>query len=64
VAPKKFWRQILTSKTKENNKISLKDCDSYLKKLYDSPDVTNNTQNPPTFKEVFLLEDIDLVSSA
>ena len=25
VAPKKFWRQILTRKTKENNKITLKD---------------------------------------
>jgi len=59
VAPKKFWRQILTSKIKENNKIALKDWDSYLKRLYKSPDVTNNTQNPPTLKEVLSLEDID-----
>jgi len=33
VAPRKFWRQILTNKTTDNNKISLEDWDSYLKKL-------------------------------
>ena len=43
VAPKNFWRQILTSKSKENNKIALKDWDSYLKNIYESLNVTNNT---------------------
>ena len=39
VAPKKFWRQILTRKTKDNNKIALHDWNSYLKKLYESRNV-------------------------
>ena len=42
VAPKKFWRQILTRKTKYNNKIYLHDWNCYLKKLYESPNAINN----------------------
>ena len=44
VAPKKLWRQILTRKTKEDNKIDLKDWNSYLKMLYESPDIKDNIQ--------------------
>ena len=44
VAPKKFWRQILTTKIKDNNKISLHDWNSYLKKLYESPNVMDNLE--------------------
>ena len=39
VAPKKFSMQILTRKTKEDNKIALKDWNSYLKTLYESPNI-------------------------
>ena len=42
VAPKKLWRQILTRKTKDNNRISLHDWNSYLKKIYESPNVIDN----------------------
>ena len=42
VAPKKFWRKILTRKTKDNSKISLHDWNPYLKKLYDSPNVIDH----------------------
>ena len=31
VAPKKLWRKILTRKTKDNNRISLHNWNSYLK---------------------------------
>jgi hypothetical protein len=34
IDPKKFWRQILTHKTKENNRIPLKDWNFYLKNIY------------------------------
>ena len=50
VAPKKFWRQILTRKTKEDNKISLKDWYSYLKKIYESSDIRDNIQTLLTTK--------------
>ena len=59
VAPKKLWRQILTCKTKEDNKIALKDWNFYLKKLYESRDIKDNIQTLLTTKEVFSLEDID-----
>ena len=58
MAPKKFWRQILTRKTKYNNRIALHDWNSYLKKLYDSPNVINNFETLLTIEEVFSLEDI------
>ena len=57
--PKKFLRQILTRKTKEDNKIALKDWNSYLKKIYESPNIKDNIQTFFTKKEVFSLEDID-----
>ena len=59
MAPKKLWRQILTRKTKEDNKIALKDWYSYLKNIYESQDIRDNIQTLVTMKEVFLLEDID-----
>ena len=59
VAPKKFLRQILTHKTKEDNKIALKYWNSYLKKIYESLDIIYNIQTLLTTKEVFSLEDID-----
>ena len=58
MAPKKFYRKILTRKTKEDNKIALKDWNSYLKKLYESPNIRDNIQTLLTMKEVFSLEDI------
>ena len=58
VAPKKFSRQIRTRKTKEDNKISLKDWNSYLKKIYESLDIRDNIQTHLTTKEIFSLEDI------
>jgi len=42
VAPRKFWRQFLSSKTKDNNKISLEHWNSYLKNIYESSYVINN----------------------
>ena len=54
VASKKLWRKILTRKTKEENKISLKDWNSYLKKLYESPDIKEHSN--PSYKErIFLV---------
>ena len=50
VAPKKFWRQILTRKTKYNNKIALHDWNSYLKKLYESPNFMDNLETMLTTK--------------
>ena len=55
---KKFWRQILTHNTKEDNKISLKDWNSYLQKLYESSNTKDNIQTLLTTKDVFSLEDI------
>ena len=50
VAPKKFSRQILTCKTKEDNKIALKDWSSYLKMIYESMDIIDNIQTLLTTK--------------
>ena len=57
VAPKKFWRQILTHKTKKGNKIALKDWNSYLKMIYESSDIRDNIQTLLIMKAVFWLED-------
>ena len=57
--PKKFLKQILTRKTKEDNKIALKDWNSYLKKHYEFSDIRDIIQTLLTTKEVFSLEDID-----
>ena len=59
VAPKKFWRQILTRKTKDNDRISLHDQISYFKKLYESPNVIDNFETLLTTEEVYSLEDMD-----
>ena len=59
VAPKKFWTQILTGKTKYNNRISLQDWNSYLKNIYESLNVINNFKTLLTTVEVFSLKDID-----
>ena len=58
MAPKKLWRQILTHK-KKDNKIALKDWNSYLETLYKPSDTRDNIQTLLTMKEVFSLEDID-----
>ena len=55
VARKKFQRKILTRKTKEDNKIALKDWNCYPKKIYESLDIRDNIQTL-TMKEVFSLE--------
>ena len=57
-APKKFWRQILTRKTKDNNKISLHHQNYYLKNIYESPNGIYNFETFLTTEEVFSLEDI------
>ena len=57
--PKKFWRQILTRKTKNIRRILLHDWNSYLKKLYESSNVINNFETLLTMVEFFSLEDID-----
>ena len=57
--PKKLWRQILTRKTKDNNRIALHDWNSFLKKLSESPNVIDNFETLLTTIEVFSLEDID-----
>ena len=59
VAPKKFWRQFLTRKTKEDNKIDLKDWNSKLKNIYESSDIIDTIQTLFKTKYFFLLEDID-----
>jgi len=57
VAPKKFRRQILTKKTKEDNKITLKDWNSYLKNIYESLDVIDNIHTLLKTKQVFSLQE-------
>ena len=57
MAPKKFRRQILTQKTKEDNKITLKDWNSYLKNIYESLDVIDNIHTLLKTKQVFSLQE-------
>ena len=45
VAPKKLWRQILTRKTKEDNKIALKDWNPILK-IFMNPWISEITLKP------------------
>ena len=59
MAPKKFWRQILTRKSKDNNRIAFHEWNSYLKNLYESPNAIDNFETVLTMKEIFSLEDID-----
>ena len=51
--------KILTSKTEDSNRVSLKDWNSYIKNIYESPNVIDNFETLLTTKEVFSLEDID-----
>ena len=44
---------------KDNNRISLHDWNSYLKKLYESPNFIDNFETLLTMVEVFSLEDTD-----
>ena len=57
--PKKFRREILTHKTKEDSKVALKYWNSYLKNIYESSNIRDNIQTLITMKDVFSLEDID-----
>ena len=59
VAPKKLWRHILNRKTKDNTRIALHDWDSYLKMIYESPNVIDNFETLLTTEEFFSLEDTD-----
>jgi hypothetical protein len=56
--PKKLWRQIITRKTKENDRIHLKDWNFYLKNLYKSPNVMESIPNNSSKDEVFSIEEI------
>ena len=60
VAPKKLSKKILIRKNKYNNRIALHDWNSYLKNIYESPNVIDNFETLLTMEEVFLLEYIDL----
>ena len=53
LAPEKFWWQILTCKANEDNKIALKDWNSYLKRIYESPYIIDNIQTLLTMKAIF-----------
>jgi hypothetical protein len=57
--PKKFWSQILNRNTKENNRIPLRDWNSYLKSLYEFPNAMDTIPIVPTKEEVFSLDDIE-----
>ena len=46
--PKKFWSQILKCNTKENNRIPLIDWNSYLKSIYEFPNVMETVPIVPT----------------
>jgi hypothetical protein len=56
IDPKKFWRQILTRKTKENNNIPFKDWNFYLENMYESPNVMDNMPKISTKDEVFSIK--------
>jgi hypothetical protein len=57
--PKKLWSQILSRNTKENNRIPSRDCNSYLKILYEFPNSMETIPIIPTKEEVFSLDDIE-----
>ena len=57
--PKKFWSQILKCNTKENNRIPLRDSNSYLKSLYEFPNAMDTIPIIPTKEEVFSLDDME-----
>jgi hypothetical protein len=57
--PKKFWRKILKHNTKENNRILLRDWNSYLNSPYRFPNAIHTIPIVPTKEEVFSLDDIE-----
>jgi hypothetical protein len=57
--PKKFWSQILKRSTKENNRIPLRDWNSYLKILYEFPNSMDTIPIVPTKEDFFSLDDIE-----
>jgi hypothetical protein len=57
--PKKFWSQILKHNTKKNNRIPLREWNSYLKSLYKFPNAMDTIPIVPTKEEVFSLDDIE-----
>ena len=56
IDPKKFWRKIPIHLTNKNNMIPLKDCNSYLKNIYESPNVVENIQTHFIKDWIFSLE--------
>jgi hypothetical protein len=46
--PKKFWRQILKRNTNENNRIPLRDWNSYLKIIFEFPNAMDTIPIVPT----------------
>jgi hypothetical protein len=57
--PKKLWSQILNHNTKENNIFSLRYCNSYLKSIYEFPNVMDTIPIVPTKDAIFSLDDIE-----
>jgi hypothetical protein len=57
--PKKFWSQILKHNTKENNRIPLRDRNSYLKSIYEFPNAMDTIPIVPTKEEFYSLDDIE-----
>ena len=45
--PKRLWRQIINRNTKENNRIPLRDWNSYLKSLYELPNAMDTISIVP-----------------
>jgi hypothetical protein len=57
--PKKFCIQIINCNTKENNKIPLRDWNSYLKSIYEFPNAMDTIPIFPAKEEVFSLYSIE-----
>jgi hypothetical protein len=49
----------MTRKTKKNNMIPLRDLKSYLKNIYESPNVADNIPSVSIEEKVFSIEDIE-----
>ena len=59
VAPKKFQRHILTRKTKDSNRTALHNWNSYLKRIYEFPNVIDKFETLLTMEGFFSSEDMD-----
>ena len=59
IDPKKFWSQILNRNTKENNRIPLRDWNSYLKSIYEFPNAMDTIPIFPAKEEFFFLYNIE-----